>query len=223
MILQKGRCRMAKLLYIKASPRAESFSARVADAFIEKLGQVHEGWEVETLDLFHADLPPFDTPAAKAKYAVLSGGEPSGPDQVAWTKIIEIIDHFKSADAYVIASPMWNFGIPYRLKQYIDILLQPALTFSYSPEEGYRGLVTGRPVLLALARGGEYTSPDVQPLDMQKPYLETILGFIGLTDVHSIVVQPTLQGGPETAEQALAAAADEARNIVGRWPAPQPA
>ena len=49
---------------------------------------------------------------------------------------------------------MWNFSIPYRLKHYLDIIIQPTYTFSYTPETSYQGLVTGKPIFIAYARGG---------------------------------------------------------------------
>ena len=55
------------------------------------------------------------------------------------------IEQFVNADKFLLAIPMWNFGIPYRLKQYLDVILQPGYTFSFSPETGYSGLVTGKP------------------------------------------------------------------------------
>ena len=214
---------MPKLLYIKVSPRVESVSAKVAEVFLEELRNDQSGWEIETLSLFATNLPSFDAPAAKAKYAVLSGAEPIGPEAKIWREVIDVIEHFKSADAYVIACPMWNFGIPYKLKHYIDILVQPALTFNYSPEAGYSGLVTGRPVLLSLARGGDYSQPEAQSLDMQKPYLETILNFIGLTDIRTIITQPTLIGGPKIMDSALQEAINQAKDLAHHWPTPQPA
>jgi FMN-dependent NADH-azoreductase len=208
---------MPRLLCIKASPRPESFSSRASQAFIESLTGANPGWEAEVLDLFSADLPVFDAPAAHAKYAVMSGSAPSGPDEEAWKRIIETVEHFKSADAYLLACPMWNFGIPYRLKHYLDVIVQPGLTFSFSPDTGYEGLVTGRPAVLVLARGSAYNTPETQGLDMQRPYLEGVFRFIGFSDVRTIVVEPTLAGGADVAKDALEKAKRELGSIAGSW------
>ena len=205
---------MPKLLHIKASPRPESFSTQAAEAFIDAFLKAHRDYGVETLDLFRTDIPVFQAPQAAAKYDVLAGKEPAGPAEQAWKVVIDTINHFKTADLLVISSPMWNFSIPYRLKQYIDVIVQPALTVSYSPQEGYKGLVTGRPAVLVLARGGTYTpgSPDAA-YDMQKPYLEGILRFIGFTDIRTVIVEPTL-AGEEAAAKALAAAKTQATALA---------
>ncbi len=203
---------MSKVLHIKASPRGmNSDSTKVAEAFLEAFLKSHRNFGSEELDLFREKLPPFEAPAAAAKYAVLGGSEPKGPDALAWKAVIEVIDRFKSADLLLLSSPMWNFGIPYRLKHYIDLLVQPGLTFTYGPE-GYKGLVTGRPAVLILSRGGSYAPGDA--MDFQKRYLEAVLGFIGFSDIRSVLIEATLSGADNV--QIVAKAVTEARNLAGK-------
>jgi FMN-dependent NADH-azoreductase len=103
----------------------------------------------------------------------------------------------------------------YRLKQYIDIIAQPGYTFSYTPEEGYMGLVTGKPIFIAYARGGEYPpGTGYEAFDPQKKYLELILGFMGFTGIQSIAVEPTLMGGPEVAKAKREAAIEQAKQMA---------
>lgn len=206
---------MGRLLYVQASPRGDrSYSVAAARAFIDAYESAHPEDEVTTLDVFERDLPHFDGFMLQAKYTVLHGGSPTGEEQAAWGRIAAMVDEFKAADRYVLATAMWNFGIPYRLKQYLDIIVQPGLTFTYSSEEGYRGLVTGRPLTLICARGGEY--PPGTPgadMDFQRRYLEMILGFIGFDDIRTIVIEPTLMGGPERAANARSAALARAAEL----------
>lgn len=206
---------MSSLLYIKASPRADrSFSVAAADAFVESYKQANPGDSITAIDLFKRSLPSFDGFALQAKYAILHGGQPSDEEMGAWREIEAVIDEFKSADKYVFATPMWNFGLPYALKHYIDVITQPGYTFSFSPEEGYSGLVTGKPAFVSYARGGEYPpgSP-TEPYDFQTKYFEGWLGFIGFTDILTVVSEPTLSG-PEAAEQIRAAAIERAREMA---------
>ena len=206
---------MAKLLYIQASPQdVGSKSIQVADAFLAAYRMAHPGDAVVTIDLFKKDLPAFDGPALDAKYAIMHGKGPTDEQAKAWKAIEAIIAEFISADKYLLAVPMWNFGIPYRLKHYLDILLQPGYTFSFSPEKGYEGLVKGKPCMIAFARGGDYHEADPNAVDFQKRYLELVLGFIGITDIRSVVVQPTLAGGPEVAKQKTEAAIAEAQEMA---------
>lgn len=202
---------IANILHILASPRPESYSTRVADAFLGAYRKVHPQDTVETLDLFKAEIPPFTAPQAKAKYAVMAGQSPRSDAEVAWREVIHVIDHFKKFDKYVVSSGMWNFGIPYRLKQYVDVIVQPGLTFAYSPEKGYAGLVVGKPLMLILARGGKYGPGNpADTYDFQESYLRCIFGFMGFTDIRSVQVQGTSSNKPDQVEAVLRQALEEA-------------
>jgi FMN-dependent NADH-azoreductase len=210
---------MSKVLYIQASPRHErSHSLAVAEAFLASYREIHPQDEIVTLDLFAAPLPDFDGRLITAKYNILNGLPHSPEDAQAWREVEEIIAQFTAADKYVLATPMWNFSIPYRLKQYIDIIVQPTYTFSYSAAEGYRGLVTGKPIFIAYARGGQYPpGTPAADFDLQKRYLELIFRFIGFTNIRSVAVEPTLEAGPEVAkakrQEAIAQAREMARGF----------
>jgi FMN-dependent NADH-azoreductase len=94
------------------------------------------------------------------------------------------------------------------------VLVQPGYTFSYSPTEGYKGLVTGKSAVLIYARGGAYGSgTGGEKLDMQKSYMETVLGFIGFSNIKSIVIEPTLKSTPEELEKIKDAAKEQAKTI----------
>lgn len=207
---------MSRLLYIQASPRRRrSKSIAVADAFIDEYKQQRPDDRIETLNLFETPLPDFDALAVEAKYTVLRGKKHSTDQLQAWKAVEAVIEHFMSADRYVLAVPMWNFSIPYRLKQYIDILVQPGYTFSYDPQTGYRGLVTARPILAVYARGGQYSpGSETEAFDMQKKYIELVFGFMGFKNIRSVVVEPTLQGGPDVAAGKVQKAIKQAKQIA---------
>jgi FMN-dependent NADH-azoreductase len=110
---------------------------------------------------------------------------------------------------------MWNFGIPYILKQYLDLLLQPGLTFGFDPAKGYFGLVTGKKAALVYSRGGAYgPGTGAEGYDHQTRYLGQALGFIGLTDQQNILVEPTLAGGPDAKDAAVSKAKLDAARIA---------
>ena len=185
---------MAKLLHIQASPMGDlSFSHRAARAFLDAYSASHAGDTADLMDLWKTDLPHFDFTAASGKYKIMRGLPHSGEEARAWGDVTRLVERLKSADKVLVSAGMWNFSIPYRLKQYLDIIIQPGLTFSFDPEKGYSGLVTGRPLQLILASGGEYPAgTPAAGLDFQKPYLEMIFGFIGFTDIGTLRVEGTL-------------------------------
>ncbi|MBM4294885.1 MAG: FMN-dependent NADH-azoreductase [Deltaproteobacteria bacterium] len=207
---------MAKVLYIKASPRTgRSHSLAVAEAFLEAYRELNPKDQIVALDLFAEDLPPFDGLLINAKYNIMHDRPHSPEESAAWRVVEDYIHQFKGADKYVLAAPMWNFGIPYRLKQYIDIIVQPAYTFGYTPGEGYQGLVTGKPIFIAGARGGSYPpGTPAAAFDLQIPYLQVILGFIGFTDFRLVLIEPTLEAGPETAYTRRQEAMAKARGMA---------
>ena len=100
--------------------------------------------------------PSSTAPRSTGKYAIMHGQKFTPEEDAAWQQVVALAEHFKSADKIVISLPMWNFGIPYKLKHYIDVLVQPGLAFSFSPETGYKGLITGKPLVAIYARGGAY-------------------------------------------------------------------
>ncbi len=195
---------MAKVLYIQVSPRGErSYSTAAAEAFLAAYREANPNDEIQKINLFDKELPPFDGPALQAKYNIMNREDHSEEDLAAWRGVEKIIEEFKSADKYVLSVPMWNFNIPYRLKHYIDILVQPTYTFQVTDQGGYEGLVTGKPMFIACSRGGAYPEgTGAEAFDHQVPYLRTILGMIGFTDPKILLAEPTLAAGPDAAQKA---------------------
>src|SRR2546430_15521971 len=77
---------------------------------------------------------------------------------------------------------MWNFGIPYKLKQWIDVITQPGLAFRYDPAQGYLPVFKDRPTVVILASGSDFiTGMNRGRIDMATPYLREALRFIGVT------------------------------------------
>lgn len=209
---------MTTVLYIQASPRGgQSYSIQAADAFINAYTEHHPDDQVDKLNLFEADLPAFKAEAAAAKFKIPGNQQVTPEERSVWTDVEALIEQFKAADKIVLAAAMWNFSIPYRLKQYIDILVQPGYTFTVG-ESGYEGLVTGKPLMAVYARGGAY--PEGSPgaaYDMQIPYTELVFGFMGFTDIRKLVVEPTKQEGKEGAEKALAAAVAKVDDLAKKF------
>lgn len=204
---------MAKLLHIEASPRKDrSASIATAKAFLDAYREAHPDDEIETWDLWAEPFPEFDGEMLNGKYAIMHGHEHTPEQAEAWKTVESAFERFASADKYVLSSPMWNFGIPYKLKHFIDIVTQPGLAFSYDPETGYTGLVTGKPIALVLARGGSYGDEQTAALDLQKAYLDLWLGFIGFTKVEHVMVEPTV-AAPDDVAATKAAAAERAAKI----------
>jgi FMN-dependent NADH-azoreductase len=185
---------MPTLLHISASPRGErSESLALADTFLAAYRDTHPDNEIQTWDLRDGTLPAFGPAAAHAKMAVFAGADPMGEQATAWRAAKAAFERFAAADEYLFSVPMWNAGIPYILKQFIDVVSQPGMVFSFDGAEGYTGLLTGR-------RGAVvYTSAvygDGRPAsfgsDFQAPYLRDWLTWAGIEDITEVAFRPNL-------------------------------
>lgn len=207
---------MAKLIYVQSSPRGErSKSNTVASEFLNTYKSANPDDEILRINVFEKNLPTFDGFTIGAKYAIMHGNEHCEEEAKAWKWVTELIDEFKSGDKYLFSVPMWNFGIPYRLKQYIDIITQPGYTFGVDDAGNYNGMVTGKPATVIFARGGDYSDTEVEKqVDHQKSYIELLLGFIGFTDIKTVTAQPMLAAEPETAKEKLDKAIEQAKKIA---------
>jgi len=207
---------MTKLLYVQASPRhAASRSIAVADAYLAALKAKIPDLEVDVIELWEAGLPEFDGDRVSAKLTVFGGGTNEGRQATLWDEIVGIAGRFTQADRYLFAIPMWNGGIPYKLKQFIDVIHQPGLTFGFDPAKGYSGLLTGKRATLVYTSGAfarELPSPAFG-VDHQSTYMTTWLNQAGITDIEEIRYQPTILTADSEGDfaRAKADAAERAR------------
>jgi FMN-dependent NADH-azoreductase len=202
MLLQE--ISMPNLLVIESSPRSTSVSTSVAKEYITEWQRKHPSGTVVRRNVA-TEPAPFVTEAWIT--AVYTPEENRTAEQKQLLAISDtLIAELEAADAIVIASPMYNFGITAALKLWIDQIVRPGRTFAYTAE-GPKGLLAeNKKVLVIASRGGAYSGASpVAFLDQQEPYLRTVLGFIGLKDIQLAYAESQAMG-PEAAEQGLKAA-----------------
>jgi len=205
---------MKKLLHIIASPRGEdSRTLKVSGEFLEIFRQKYPGCLIDELNVATEALPSLTVNMVYGKYVLLSGEELTEKLKEAWEPIVRHIERFLSVDAYLVSTPMWNFSIPYPLKQYIDLVVQPKYLFGYS-KDGVEGLVKNKKMAVVTSRGGDY-SPEgpSHAYDFQEPYLRAIFGFVGITDISFIHAQP-MDMGPELSQERLKKAIIQAKELA---------
>ncbi len=191
-----------KINYIECSPRGtRSHSSKIAQAYIEQAKKNISDLELNHINPWSLDLPEFNGDMLEAKYSVIRGDNPSDAEVSAWSNVKSIFDEFNSADHYLFSVPMWNFNIPYKLKHYIDIVTQPGMSWSYTPEDGYKGLMTDKTATIIYATGDGYSEgTGFESFDMQKPYVNLWLTFLGFKQIEKVVIDRTLFDA-ETAEK----------------------
>jgi len=159
------------LLQINTSPRAgDSMSTKFANQIVEKLKAKHADLQHEVLDLGQTPHAILDEMAIGALFTPPDARSEAQNARVAIDDAL--IVQAQWADTIVIGVPMYNFGIPVQLKAWLDAIARAGVTFRYT-DQGPEGLLTGKKVYLALARGGIYRDT---PNDTQVPYLNMILG-----------------------------------------------
>ncbi|MCK1736716.1 NAD(P)H-dependent oxidoreductase [Bradyrhizobium sp. 138] len=205
---------MVKLLHLSCSPRADSFSSAGARVFLDGFHQVRPDWDLDVMDLWRERMPEFAGPIVEAKYARMNGQAFDDAQRNSFAEAERMALRLSLADRVLISTPMWNFSIPYKLKQWFDIIVQPGLTFRFDPSQGYLPLLKDRPTLVILASGSDFaTGMNRSRIDMATPYLRDILRFIGIHDVRFVPIGPTtgpqqlIEAARETAHRRLAAMA----------------
>jgi FMN-dependent NADH-azoreductase len=198
-----------KILQVNASVRGTaSHSSRLAGHIVARLRDADPRATLAVRDLGAHPHPALDAAALAALSAPSSARTPEQAARVAQDDAL--IAEVKAADVIVLGVPMYNFGIPAGLKSWIDAITRARVTFRYT-DKGADGLLGGRKVYVALARGGRYRNT---PGDHQVAYLRTILAFLGLTDVEFVYAEG-LALGPEHEQQGLASAYDQIERLFG--------
>lgn len=200
---------MAHLLHIDSSPRDQrSRSRRFTREFVAAWKQTHPADTVTYRDIGRNPVPHIDEPWIAAAY---TPPEQRTPDLWEAIRISDqLVDELLAADLYVIGVPMYNFSIPSTLKAYIDQIVRIGRTFEFAPEQAenpYQPLVLGKKMVIITARGasGYGSGERYEKLNYQDPYLQTIFGFLGITDINFVHVENDELGGTGLVESIASA------------------
>ncbi len=175
---------MKQILIIEASPRgAESASRQLTHKLKERLAMQYPEVRFVERDLAKDPLPHLDHPTVKAIFTRDQAEAESLKGVLHLSN--QLTDEVLSSDLLVIASPLWNFGLPSSLKAWVDHIVRPGRTFRYTAD-GADGLAVGKQAILVLASGGVFTDGPWKAWDTEEPYLRLILSFIGIVDVKTV-------------------------------------
>jgi FMN-dependent NADH-azoreductase len=202
---------MKNILFVQISPRGlESYSQQVAQSIVDEFKKRDPGTQVVVRDL--ARNPPPHVGSAFVSGLWIPSEKRTKLQAIALAHSDALIDELAAADVVVLAVPMYNFGLPSTLKAWIDHVVRGGRTFAYS-KNGPEGLLKGKRAILVLARGGVYSEGPAKPLDFQEPYLRSILGFIGITDIEVVRVEG-ISVSAIGAEKAMASAMEQSNEIL---------
>lgn len=204
---------MTHFLHIDSSPRGDrSISRTVSNEFITDWKQAHPSTTVAYRDLGHHPVSHVDEPWIAAAFT---------PPQERSAELNEVIkpsdalvDEFLAADRYVFGVPMYNFNVPSTFKAYIDQIVRVGRTFAIT-EQGFAGLVdSSKKMLVITARGGSYQQgTPAASYDLQEPFLRSIFGFVGITDITFIHVDNLNSARDES----LTKARTTVQELIAQW------
>ncbi len=184
------------ILLVTSSPRgAASHSTRVATDLAQKLVAADPSNTLVVRDLVANPLPHIDPDYATGIYTPAEARTPRQAEVVGVSDAV--LDELFAADTIILATGFINFNISSTLKSWVDHVARSGKTFAYG-EGGPKGLVKGKKVYIVLASGGIYSEGAAVQMDHAVPYLCSVLGFLGMTDVTFIFVEG-LARGPESA------------------------
>lgn len=194
---------MTQILHLKSSSNVQGSTTRqVGPVVMESLKARHPGAKIIERDLVAGAIPHISPQFLGAMFAGNGNGL-----ELSDQMITELL----GSDILVIESPMYNFSIPSALKAWIDHVVRAGKTFQYGAN-GPEGLAKGKKAILVLGSGGVYSDGAAKAMDFQEPYLRTILGFIGITDIETIRIEG-VAFGPEQASAALEKAKRQAISL----------
>jgi FMN-dependent NADH-azoreductase len=196
------------ILQINSSARRDgSHSTRLAARVVQRLRDTDPEAALTVRDFNDAPHPVLDEAALGALFT--AAGERTAAQSARVALDDALIAEVQAADVIVVGVPMYNFGVPAALKNWIDAISRAGVTFRYTAN-GPEGLLKGKKVYVALTRGGKYRNT---PSDTQVPYLKTVFTFLGLTDVHFVYAEG-LALGPDAEQSAIASAYEQIEEAV---------
>lgn len=180
---------MKKILHIISSPRgAASYSIKLGNAIIDKIQLAYADSTVKEVSLVDERFPHLEEVHLNAFFTPASNRTPE--NLIALKHSDEAIAEIMDADIIVLGVPLYNFSIPSNLKAWIDHISRAGVTFKYD-ENGPEGLIKNKKLYIAFSAGGIYTEGPMASYDTATPYLKSVFGFLGLTDVTVVRVEGT--------------------------------
>ncbi len=198
-----------RVLRVDASARADgSVTRQLADRLLAELAARAGGVSMVRRDVAQG-LPFVDADWVAANLTDPGARDAAQRETLAGSDAL--VAEAQAADVWVIATPIYNFGVPASLKAWVDQIARVRLTFRYT-EQGPQGLLQNKKVYILVATGGTQVGSEI---DFATPWLKFVLGFLGISDVEIIAADRGMQRGDTAREHA----ASQIDAVLARdWP-----
>ena len=194
---------MTNILVIKANNRPDGVSTKMFETYVEEAKKM-EGLNVTTYDLYEEDTPYFGQDLFNAFGKVQNGEELTDLESRLLAAKQKAMDAITAADVVVVAFPMWNLTIPAKLHTFIDYIYQSGFMFKYTPEGKALQLMTDKKFVVLNARGGIYSTPEAQPLEMAVNYIKNVFGGVAGMQLLDEVIIEGHNANPSKSEEIIA-------------------
>ena len=205
-----------KILHIDCSVRNEASLSRTLSASLVKqlVDKRSDDTSVVRLDLAN-DTPAHPTALfTTAMYTPPPDQTPEMKEELAESNVM--IDKMLAAELYVIGMPMYNFSVPSNFKAFVDNVVRVGRTFTKGAN-GFEGLLHDKKVVVINTRGADYRVDHFKEMDHLVPYIRTIFGFMGITDIEFVNVHPIQFFGEGERQKAIDAANDQLVSLTSRF------
>ncbi|MEX3747019.1 MULTISPECIES: FMN-dependent NADH-azoreductase [Lysinibacillus] len=173
------------VLVVKANNRPDGISTKMYDTFMENV----QGVNVTTFDVFAEDMPYFGQDLFNAFGKVQNGEALTDIESRLLAAKQKAMDALTAADVVVFAFPLWNLTIPAKLQTFVDYVFQAGYTFKYNENGQLEGLMGDKKVVILNARGGYYSAPEAQPMEMSVNYIKNVVGMFGMEIIEEVIIE----------------------------------
>lgn len=198
------------VLVVKANNRPDGISTKMYDTFMENV----QGVNVTTFDVFAEDMPYFGQDLFNAFGKVQNGGELTDIESRLLAAKQKAMDALTAADLVVFAFPLWNLTIPAPLQTFIDYVYQAGYTFKYGENGELISLMTDKKAIILNARGGYYSLPEAQPMEMSVNYIKNVVGGVFGMDIIEEVIIEGHNASPDKAQEIIANGLEEVKKVA---------
>lgn len=198
------------VLVVKANNRPDGISTKMYETFMENV----QGVNVTTFDVYEEDMPYFGQDLFNAFGKVQNGGELTDIESRLLAAKQKAMDALTAADVVVFAFPLWNLTIPATLQTFIDYVYQAGFTFKYNEQGQMVSLMIDKKAIILNARGGYYSSPEAQPLEMAVNYIKNIAGGVfGMEIIEEVVIEGH-NASPDKAQEIITNGLEEVKKVA---------
>jgi len=194
---------MTNILIIKANNRPDGVSARMFDIYLEKARKI-EGLNISTFDVFEEDMPYFGQDLFNAFGKAQNGEQLTDLESRLLAAKQKAMNAVTAADVVVLAFPLWNQTIPAKLQTFVDYIYQAGFMFKYTQEGQAVQLMKDKKFVVLNARGGNYSTPEMQSMEMAVNYIKNVFGGVaGMSLLDEVIIEGH-NANPSKAQEIIA-------------------